>query len=95
MILYELRGFMMENDCINRNDLMNIIIEILEENSVSFSDESSQIEMDSLQYISVLVAIEEKLNIELPVAVLSTNIFSNLDNAISIIGFVLGERYLE
>lgn len=85
----------MDNNRMNRNDLINIIADILEENGVNIDDTNSLVEMDSLQYVSVLVAIEEKLNVELPEAVLSTNIFSELDHVIDIIGFVLGERYIE
>ena len=79
----------------NNNELKRVLTIIFEENGISIDDSDTIQTIDSLQYMSILLAIEEELNIEFPDIVLSKNIFENLNEFIENIIICLGDRYLE
>lgn len=66
--------------------ISRIIYDTCEENgiSVEYPDEIGN-DIDSIQYISTLVALEEKFNIRFPDYILEENIFSDLDKLINVI----------
>lgn len=72
---------MNEQDAISR-----IIFETCEENGID-TDEPEKIgeDIDSVQYISTLVALEEKLHIRFPDYILEENIFSDMDKLKNVI----------
>ena len=48
----------------NNNELKRVLTIIFEENGISIDDSDTIQTIDSLQYMSILLAIEEELNIE-------------------------------
>lgn len=68
-----------------REYIRSLMAKVLEENGVDINDSDSLNAMDSLQYISSLVSLEEKVEIELPDEILVHNIFTDLDKAIDLL----------
>ncbi|MBO5197703.1 MAG: hypothetical protein J6B85_04175 [Lachnospiraceae bacterium] len=76
-------------------DIRNKLAAIFEENGLDIENITMLKEMDSLQYVSILVSAEEEFGIEFPDTVLTQNILGEIDGLCELIGFFLGERYIE
>lgn len=61
------------------------LYEILEGNGLEYEGEYLVGEVDSLQYMSLMVDIEEEFDIEFPDAFLGENIFSNFERLCEIV----------
>lgn len=69
-------------------DIKNIkkdLERIFDENGVDSSDQQQLNDIDSIQYISIIVEIEQLFNIVLPDFVLSQNKFIDFDRFVSIV----------
>lgn len=73
-------------------DIRNEIIRIFEENGVDASDVQSLIDIDSVQYISIVVEIEQFLGIVLPDYILMQNEFKDFDAFVSVVYDVYEHR---
>lgn len=51
----------------NKKEIKNVLINVMEENGVYFFEDlmDEELDIDSLTFISIIVGIEEKLNIEI------------------------------
>lgn len=79
-------------------ELREIVRNTFEENGIDISmqDDQESIEnFDSLEYISILVSLEEKLGIEFPDSILTKNIFENMNDFHSLLGWLMGIVDLE
>lgn len=76
----------------SKMDVRNKLLMIFEENGINTVNEISLKDIDSLQYISILVSIEEELGIEFPDSVLTQNIMGDIDGLCELIVFLLGDR---
>ena len=76
-----------------KNDIKKRLSTIFEETGYDINDHVSIMEMDSLSYIGILIAIEETFNIEFPDTVLIKNMFYDIEGLCELIGFLLGEQY--
>ncbi len=61
------------------------VIRIFEENGVDVTDAQSLIDVDSIQYISIIVEIEQFMGIILPDFILAQNEFEDFDAFVGII----------
>jgi len=66
-------------------NIHNDILGIFEENGIEIDDKNSFKEMDSIQYISSIVEIEQKFNIVLPDYILSRDEIINFDQFIKVV----------
>lgn len=73
-------------------DIRSEIIRIFNENGVDSSDENQLISIDSVQYISIIVEIEQYFGIVLPDYIIAQNEFENFDRFINIITEILVEQ---
>lgn len=63
----------------NSNDIKDIMIKILDENGIYLCEDiSSELEVDSLTYMSIIVGIEEAFNIVIPEKYLTANAPSSI-----------------
>lgn len=70
----------------DKKEILQRIYEICAENGINVEcPERLQEEVDSLQYISVLVAMEKYFGIMFPDHVLEKNMFENLDELVDVI----------
>lgn len=77
---------------LKKDDLVNIAAEIFNSYGIDLHDQQSIAEMDSLQYISILVEFEDKLEIVFPDALLINNIFVNMDDFYEMLVLLLGDK---
>lgn len=72
----------------DKKEILHDIYDICIENgiNVEFPDRLKD-EVDSLQYISVLVAMENKFGIMFPDRVLETNMFEDLDELVDVVEY--------
>ena len=73
--------------------LKNELIRIFEENGIDPSDNQQLIDIDSIQYISIIVEIEQCFGIILPDYLLSENKFIDFDGFAFIVQNVYEESY--
>ncbi len=64
---------------------------IMEDNGVEYEDNVLVTEIDSIQYMSLMVEIEEEFEIEFPDMFLGENIFENFDRLCEIVFGLVGE----
>lgn len=67
------------------------LLDIMEQNGIEYEDDKLISKLDSIQYISAMVAIEEEFEIEIPEQYLVQNVFENLDHLSSIISEIKGQ----
>lgn len=60
-------------------DIKNEIVRILDEIGIDSSDSQQLININSIQYITIIVEIEQLLEIELPDFILESTIIEDLD----------------
>ncbi len=70
-------------------DRKSIIYNIIEDNGVELSDKTIMKEIDSIQYISIVVEIEQTFSTVLPDHLLSIGDFNNIDQFVSAVIDVL------
>ncbi len=73
--------------------LKNKLIRIFEENGIDPSDNQQLMDIDSIQYISIIVEIEQCFGIVLPDYLLSENKFIDFDGFAFIVQNVYEESY--
>lgn len=78
-----------------KQDIINEVENIFTLNGVDITDDTSVNNMDSLEYMSILIGLEEKFNIEFPDSVLVKNMFESMDDFYLLMGFLLEDRYTE
>lgn len=81
---------------LNRQEIKNKLYELLDEIGVIETDEEGNQallgSMDSIQFISLIVEIEECFNIEIPDEYLVTELFENDEHMIDIIEQLMKSR---
>lgn len=73
-------------------DIKSEVVRIFEENGVDASEVQNLIDIDSIQYISIVVEIEQYFGVVLPDFVLVQNEFSDFDGFIGIVSDVYEHR---
>ncbi len=66
-----------------KNDIESIIIKVLNENGIEVENANAILDFDSLTFISIIVCLEEELNIVIP------------DNLLTIDNFLTMQMYLD
>lgn len=70
------------------NKIRESIIEIFDENGINIYEDEESIELDSLMYISIIVAIEEKFQVEVPDEYLKMEKLQYLSDFVSLINML-------
>lgn len=68
------------------------LLKILEENSISISDSQENLEMDSIQFISIIIAIENVFNCTINDQFLDPEKIKSFDDLLEIIDLTLGQN---
>jgi acyl carrier protein len=88
-LCHQQQGGGMEIKMLNRQEIKNKLYELLDEIGAIETDEEGNRtllgSMDSIQFISLIVEIEECFNIEIPDEYLVTELFENDEHMIDII----------
>lgn len=71
-------------------EMKQIVCHTFEENGIDINDQEAIENMDSLEYIATLVSLEEKFKIEFPDAMLTKNMFENMNDFYLLLGWLLG-----
>ena len=66
-------------------NVKEIVLTIFEENGVNPTDKQALIDVDSVQYISIIVEIEQTLDIVMPDYILSQNEFVDIESFIDLL----------
>ena len=77
------------------DEIKAIVSEEFEKNGIDIDDRESLEHMNSLEYISILVALEERFEIEFPDVVLTRNLFVNMEDFYQYLGWLLGLNGLD
>ena len=75
------------------DEIRDIVKSIFEENGIDVEDKEMINSMDSLEYISILVSLEEKFDIEFPDSFMEQNMFENMIDVYVLISWLLEEKY--
>lgn len=76
----------------SRNDIKKMVSKVFDENGIDIDDFVMVQEMDSLQYMSIIISLEELFEIEFPDSILMTNIFDEEDRLIDLINVLLENK---
>lgn len=75
----------------NRMDIENKIRKILDENGIYISDNPNEnLDLDSITFISIIVCLENELEIEVPDDYLLIDKFMTFNNYVDNVKFILG-----
>lgn len=76
-------------------EMKQIVSQTFEESGIDVNDQAAIDSIDSLEYITILVSLEEKFNIEFTDAMLTRNMFENMNDFYMLLGWLLGINDLE
>lgn len=68
------------------------ILKCVEENGIIILEDGNFDNLDSLTFISSVIALESEFDIEFPDEYLSTNIFSSLENVALIVNDIINNK---
>ena len=69
-------------------NIKDTIIKILEENGIEIDDDGVLLYVDSLSFISTIVDIEQKFNIEFPDEFLEIGKFDTVEDLVKVVAYV-------
>lgn len=77
---------------LTKENLVDITTKVFEHNGIDINDKQSIDTMDSLEYISILVGLEQEFDIEFPDSMLVRNMFEDMDGFYELLSFLLGDK---
>ena len=75
----------------SKADIKQIVEDSFIQNGIDMFDVQAIHEMDSLQYISVLIGIEDSIGRELPDSLMVRNVFEDMDGFFELLYFLIGD----
>ena len=69
-------------------NIKDTIVKILEENGIEIEDDGVLLYVDSLSFISTIVDIEQKFNIEFPDEFLEIGKFDTVEDLVKVVAYV-------
>ena len=76
-------------------EMKQIVSQTFDENGIDVNDQSAVNSMDSLEYITILISLEEKFKIEFADSMLTRNMFENINDFYTLLGWMLGLNDLQ
>lgn len=71
------------------------ILEILDDNGITYMNDKIDSDIDSIQYISTMVSIEEKFEIEIPESYLVGQSLDDISHLVSLVQALLNQKESE